>query len=37
MMEKDDLEKLSKLHITNVLDLSLIVPARYEDNHIHDF
>ena len=37
MIEKKDLEKLSKLHITNVLDLALVVPSRYEDNSIYDF
>ena len=37
MIEKKDLEKLSKLHITNILDLALIVPSRYEDNSIYDF
>ena len=37
MIEKQDLEKLSKLHITNIYDLALIVPSRYEDNTIHNF
>jgi len=33
-MTKEDLTKLSKLHITNILDLALIAPARYEFNVI---
>jgi len=37
MIEKKDLEKLQKLHITNILDLALVVPSRYEDNTIHNF
>ena len=37
MIEKQDLEKLQKLHITNIYDLALIVPNRYEDNTIHNF
>ena len=36
-IEKNDLEKLSKLHITNIYDLALIVPNRYENNIIHNF
>ncbi len=37
MIEEKDLEKLSKLHISNVLDLALVVPSRYEDNTIYNF
>jgi ATP-dependent DNA helicase RecG len=37
VIEKKDLEKLNKLHITNILDLALVVPSRYEDNTIHNF
>ncbi len=37
MIEKSDLEKISKLNITNLLDLALIVPAKYENNIIHHF
>jgi ATP-dependent DNA helicase RecG len=35
MIEKDDLEKFKKLKINNILELSLIIPISYEDNHIY--
>ncbi|NPA55287.1 MAG: ATP-dependent DNA helicase RecG, partial [Epsilonproteobacteria bacterium] len=35
-MDKEDIKKLSKLHVTNILDLALIVPNKYEDNTIYN-
>ena len=37
MIEKSDLEKISKLNVTNLLDLALIVPSKYENNMIYPF
>ena len=37
MIETEDLKTLSKLHISNILDLALVVPARYENNIIYNF
>jgi ATP-dependent DNA helicase RecG len=37
MISKEDLIKLSKLHITNLLDLSLVVPKKYENNVILNY
>jgi ATP-dependent DNA helicase RecG len=37
MILKEDLSKLSKLHITNLLELSLVVPKKYENNVILDY
>jgi len=36
-MTKEDLAKLLKLHITNILDLALVAPARYENNIILNY
>jgi len=37
MISKEDLTKLSKLHITNILDLALLVPKKYENNIILNY
>jgi len=37
MITKEDLAKLSKLHITNILELALVVPNRYENNIILNY
>jgi len=37
MISKEDLAKLSKLNITNILDLGLVTPVRYENNQILNY
>ena len=37
MISKEDLTKLSKLHITNILDLALLVPKKYENNIVLNY